>query len=103
MVSFINTFAKEQLNLGKDNALIIKNNSYLLQNYNHATAPFFVAFLCYKKRRDPPYGKQVFELLGFYPYEFDSCIWFHGASVGEINSLKPLINKFSELYPQKTY
>lgn len=64
-------------------------------------APIGAAFLCYKKRRDPPYGKRVFELLGYYPYELEDCIWFHAASVGEINSLKPLILKFQHCYPDK--
>ena len=64
-------------------------------------APVGVAFLCYKKRHDPPYGKRVFELLGFYSYKLNNCIWFHAASVGEINSLKPLILKFQKLYPKK--
>ena len=65
-------------------------------------APVGVAFLCYKKRLDPPYGKRVFELLGFYPYKLKNCIWFHAASVGEINSLKPLILKFQKVNPNKT-
>ncbi len=64
-------------------------------------APLGAAFLCYKKRQDPPYGKRVFELLGFYPYKLNNCVWFHAASVGEINSLKPLIIKFQKLYPSK--
>ena len=64
-------------------------------------APIGAAFLCYKKRHDPPYGKRVFELLGFYSYKLNNCIWFHAASVGEINSLKPLILKFQKLYPKK--
>ena len=62
-------------------------------------APLGVVFICYKKRRDPPYGKRVFELLGFYKQKTDKCIWFHAASVGEVNSLKPLIKRFSETYP----
>ena len=29
-------------------------------------APLGAAFLAYKKRRDPPYGRRIFELLGYY-------------------------------------
>src|SRR5690606_32727176 len=30
-------------------------------------------------------------------------IWFHGASVGEINGLVPLINKLREYYPRAVF
>lgn len=62
-------------------------------------APLGASFLAYKKRKDPPYGSRIFELLGFYKDSFDSCIWFHGASVGEINAIKPLVSEFQKQHP----
>lgn len=58
-------------------------------------APLGAAFISYKRRRDPPYGRRIFELLGFYRQRFDSCIWFHAASLGEVNSIKTLLTKFT--------
>ena len=57
-------------------------------------APLGAMFIAYKKRRDAPYGKRIFELLGFYKETASNCIWFHGASVGEINALKPLVTEY---------
>ncbi len=62
-------------------------------------APLGVAFIAYKKRRDPPYGRRICELLGHYKENEQSCIWFHGASVGEINALKPFITEFRRNHP----
>lgn len=62
-------------------------------------APLGAAFLAYKKRNDPPYGKRIFELLGCYKDRLDRCVWFHGASVGEINAIKPLIIEFQKQHP----
>lgn len=70
--------------------------------YKSATllaAPLGAVFLAYKKRRDPPYGRRIFELLGYYRETEKSCIWFHGASVGEINALKPFIIEFRRNHP----
>ncbi|NLK85717.1 MAG: 3-deoxy-D-manno-octulosonic acid transferase [Aeromonadales bacterium] len=57
-------------------------------------APLGATFLCYKKRNDPPYGMDVFQLLGFYKKNKSRYVWFHGASVGEINALTPLLKEF---------
>ncbi len=65
-------------------------------------APLGAAFISHKKRNDPPYGKRIFELLGFYKEKTDNCIWFHGASVGEVNALKPLICEFIKQHPNET-
>lgn len=62
-------------------------------------APLGASFLAYKKRNDPPYGKRIFELLGCYKDRLESCVWFHGASVGEINAIKPLIVEFQKQHP----
>ena len=62
-------------------------------------APLGASFLAYKKRNDPPYGKRIFELLGCYKDRLESCVWFHGASVGEINAIKPLVVEFQKQNP----
>ncbi|SFS43846.1 3-deoxy-D-manno-octulosonic-acid transferase [Succinivibrio dextrinosolvens] len=72
---------------------------YLYKFVTLLIAPLGAAFLAYKKRRDPPYGRRIFELLGYYRETEISCIWFHGASVGEINALKPFIVEFRRNHP----
>jgi 3-deoxy-D-manno-octulosonic-acid transferase len=72
---------------------------YLYKFVTLLIAPLGAAFLAYKKRRDPPYGRRIFELLGYYRETEKSCIWFHGASVGEINALKPFIVEFRRNHP----
>ena len=64
-------------------------------------APLGAAFISYKKRRDPPYGMRVLELLGLYRQKSEGCIWFHGASVGEVMALKPLITAFKKAHPKE--
>ena len=63
-------------------------------------APLGLAFLCYKKRRDPPYGKRVFELLGYTNVSFRRSIWFHTVSVGEVNAATPIIKAFIKNHPK---
>lgn len=63
-------------------------------------APLGAAFLAYKKRRDPPYGSRIFELLGFYNVSFRRSIWFHTVSVGEVNAAAPLIKAFIKDHPK---
>lgn len=64
-------------------------------------APLGAAFISYKKRHDPPYGLRILELLGIYRQKSKGCIWFHGASVGEVMALKPLIAAFKKEHPQE--
>ena len=78
-------------------------SSLILCAYKTATAliaPFGAMFLAYKKRRDPPYGMRIFELLGFYNVSFRRSIWFHTVSVGEINAAAPLIKAFVKNHPK---
>ncbi len=64
-------------------------------------APLGLIFLCYKRRKDPSYGKKVFELLGYYRQRFNKCVCFHAASFGEVNSLRPLIEAFIKKFPDE--
>ena len=64
-------------------------------------APIGATFLSYKKRKDPSYGVKFFNLLGFYKKQSGNFVWFHGASVGEINALKPLVNEFTKTHPNQ--
>ncbi|MCR5536416.1 MAG: hypothetical protein K6F05_03280 [Succinivibrio sp.] len=64
-------------------------------------APLGACFLAYKRRRDPPYGSRFCELLGHYRLRLEHCVWFHAASMGEVNSLKPLLRKFMLQHPQE--
>ncbi len=57
-------------------------------------APLGMCWLIYKKRRDPPYGKRKWELLGYVPVHFRSSIWFHTVSVGEVIAARPVIEAF---------
>lgn len=57
-------------------------------------------YLCYQKRKDPPYGKRVCELLGHYHYSLDDSVVFHAVSVGEIIAARPLIQNFIEQHPE---
>lgn len=65
-------------------------------------APLGLLFLCYKKRKDPPYGKRVCELLGHYSFTLPHCIWFHTVSVGEAIAARPLIQAFVRKHPKLT-
>ena len=76
--------------------------SYLYKVLTIFLAPLGAAFLAYKKRHDPSYGLKFFNLLGFYKKQKGSHIWFHGASVGEINALKPLIAAYIQKHPQES-
>lgn len=78
----------------------------MLTAYSGATllvAPLGAAFLCYKKRHDPPYGTRALELLGCYhgqPRPTAPCVWFHTVSVGEAIAARPLIKEFIARHPE---
>ena len=48
-------------------------------------------------------GKELKHRLGLVEIGFDSSIWIHAASVGEVNAIKPLINKLLNKYPEKHF
>lgn len=39
------------------------------------------------------------ERFGLWSLSLPECLWFHGASLGEINGLVPLMNRFKAQYP----
>lgn len=82
-------------------SLISSGALFLYQVVTSLIAPLGACFLAYKRRRDPPYGSRFFELLGFYKLELQDCVWFHAASMGEVNSLKPLLQRFKLEHPQE--
>ncbi len=72
---------------------------YLYKFLTGLIAPLAVLFICYKKRHDKGYGLAVFNFLGFYKGKKKNSIWFHAASVGEVNSIKPLVSRFAKKNP----
>lgn len=56
-------------------------------------------YLKYKRRRDPPYGKDFRQLLGLGLPRSRGCVWFHAASMGEAIALKPLLRAFVKARP----
>ncbi len=72
---------------------------YLYKAVTFLASPFALWFLIRKKRRDPPYGRRKWELLGFVPVIFRRTIWFHAVSVGEIIAAKPVIERFVSYHP----
>lgn len=73
---------------------------YLYAGITALIAPLGLAFLCHKKRRDPPYGARAKELLGCYKQQLKHCIWFHTVSVGETIAARPVIQNFVQNHPE---
>ena len=72
---------------------------FIYQLLTFFLAPLGMLYLIYKKRRDPPYGKRKWELLGFMPVSFRGSIWFHTVSVGEVIAARPIITAFAKRHP----
>lgn len=48
-------------------------------------------------------GREKKERIGKITIDFDSVIWVHAASVGEVNAIKPLLTKLLTLYPNRNF
>lgn len=75
---------------------------FFYQLITFLAGPLGMLFLMYKKRRDPPYGKRKWELLGFCPVNYRGCIWFHTVSVGEVIAARPVIEAFVKRHRKLT-
>lgn len=71
--------------------------------YRAATALAALPGACYlawRRRADPPYGRQFWQLLGYgYPRDRRGCVVFHAASMGEANAVRPLAERFAAAHP----
>ena len=57
-------------------------------------------YLAYHRRRDPHYGRDFWQLLGLnLPSLAKGSVIFHAASMGEANSIKPLVAGFKKRHP----
>ena len=67
----------------------------VLINFIFILSPLIFIFRLLKNKEDP---KRFFEKIGFFKKARvkGNLIWFHGASVGEIQSIIPLLEKFEE-------
>jgi len=48
-------------------------------------------------------SKREKQRLGIIKIGFDSAVWVHAASVGEVNAVKPLVNKLLQKYSSKDF
>ncbi len=48
-------------------------------------------------------GRELKQRLGYSEIKLDKSIWIHAASVGEVNAIKPLINRLLTEYPNRHF
>ena len=67
----------------------------VLINLIFILSPLIILFRLIKKKEDP---KRFKEKIGFFSKKRKKgkLIWFHGASVGELQSIIPLVEKFEK-------
>ena len=63
-------------------------------------APPAALWIKWRRRRDPPYGARLLELLGWHRVNLPWSICFHCASVGEVLSLRPLLRELCARHPK---
>ncbi|MGB1109812.1 MAG: glycosyltransferase N-terminal domain-containing protein, partial [Gammaproteobacteria bacterium] len=64
-------------------------------------APFAVARLYWKSRELPAYRERIHERFGFVDDQVAGAIWVHAVSVGEAQSVEPLIRALLSRYPDR--
>ncbi|MGD2119800.1 MAG: lipid IV(A) 3-deoxy-D-manno-octulosonic acid transferase [Chromatiales bacterium] len=63
-------------------------------------SPLFVLRLYWKSLGNPAYRQHWGQRFGLLPEPpFDSCIWIHAVSVGEVQASQELVRRLRELYP----
>ena len=68
----------------------------LLINLVLILSPIIIIFRLFKKKEDPKRFKEKFCLFSK-KKQNGKLIWFHGASVGELQSIIPLLEKFEKI------
>jgi len=72
---------------------------YLYTFLFYVALPFIFIRLGWRSIKQPAYRRRMGERLGFYPFQFDQCIWVHAVSVGETLAAIPLINALKSRFP----
>ncbi|OGT36958.1 MAG: 3-deoxy-D-manno-octulosonic acid transferase [Gammaproteobacteria bacterium RIFCSPHIGHO2_12_FULL_37_14] len=62
--------------------------------------PFIFIRLFWRSRQISDYRRRLGERLGFYPIQFEKCIWVHAVSVGEVLAAIPLIKALQVRYAE---
>lgn len=63
----------------------------------------FLAGLIYPLSKIRMKSKRERQRIGIMKIGFDRSIWIHAASVGEVNAVKPLVNRLLQKYSQKDF
>jgi len=65
----------------------------------YVIAPFALARLVWRSRREPGYRARLRERLGFVPSTDAQPVWLHAVSVGEVRAAVPLVDALLEKHP----
>lgn len=63
--------------------------------------PLVLGYFAWRARREPAYGRQWLERLGFVARRTDRPIWIHAASVGEVILVAPLVEALRQRWPER--
>ena len=72
---------------------------YLYTFLFYLVLPFIFLRLWWRSIKQPAYRQRMGERLGYYPRQFDQCIWVHAVSVGETLAAIPLIKALKSRFP----
>lgn len=65
----------------------------------YVIAPFALARLVWRSRREPGYRARLGERFGFLPSTDTQPVWLHAVSVGEVMAAVPLVDALLEKHP----